>query len=172
MASFEFLAIIVSVLGLAASITYYAIILNNANKTQQQQLETRQANLFNSLYNAFLDEKMFDIIWELHLGYEYEDYDDFMAKYGPETDYEAFKKFHRFFAHLEGMGIYIKQGLISAELIDDFMSSDICTLWEKFEKYFKESRIVNNDPLFFEHVEYLYNQIKPIREKHIKELKQ
>ena len=49
MASFEFLAIIVSVLGLAASITYYAIILNNANKTQQQQLETRQTQLFMSI---------------------------------------------------------------------------------------------------------------------------
>jgi hypothetical protein len=46
MASFEFLAIIISVLGLAASITYYATILNNANKTQQQQLETRQAQLY------------------------------------------------------------------------------------------------------------------------------
>jgi len=43
MASFEFIALILTGLGLTASIVYYANVLSNANKTQQLQLETRQA---------------------------------------------------------------------------------------------------------------------------------
>ncbi len=38
MASFEVLAIIVSLLGLSASITYYATVLRNQNITRQAQL--------------------------------------------------------------------------------------------------------------------------------------
>jgi hypothetical protein len=45
MASFEFLAIILTGLGLTASIVYNAINLRNANKTQKQALETRKAQL-------------------------------------------------------------------------------------------------------------------------------
>ncbi len=41
MASFEFLAVIVSLLGLSASITYYASILRNANKTRRTQMLMR-----------------------------------------------------------------------------------------------------------------------------------
>lgn len=60
MASFEFIAIILTGFGLTASILYYSSILRNANKTRELQLkaqelqlkaqehaiETRQAQLF------------------------------------------------------------------------------------------------------------------------------
>ena len=44
MASFEFLAIILTGLGLSVSITYYAMNLKNQNETQQQSLENRKAH--------------------------------------------------------------------------------------------------------------------------------
>ena len=57
MASLEFVALILTGLGLTASIVYYANILNNANKTrelqlksQEQTLETRQTNILMNLY--------------------------------------------------------------------------------------------------------------------------
>jgi len=46
MASFEFLAIMFTGIGLMVSVLYYTFTLQNANKTQQQQLETRQAQLY------------------------------------------------------------------------------------------------------------------------------
>ena len=39
----ESIPLVVTGIGLTASIVYYASILRNANKTQQQALETRQA---------------------------------------------------------------------------------------------------------------------------------
>ena len=53
MVSFEFLAVILTGLGLTASIVYYASILRNANKTQEIQLETRQAQLYMEFYRDF-----------------------------------------------------------------------------------------------------------------------
>ena len=60
MASFEFLAIILTGLGLIVSILYYSSILNNANKTRELQLktqeqaeETRQTQLFMKIYERF-----------------------------------------------------------------------------------------------------------------------
>jgi hypothetical protein len=71
MVSFEFLAIILSVLGLSASIIYYASILRNANKTQQLQLETRQAQMFMQLYDRFNQKEhqrtWTETIWKMDL---------------------------------------------------------------------------------------------------------
>ena len=46
MVSLEVVAILLSGIGISASLVYYANVLANANKTQQLQLETRQAQLF------------------------------------------------------------------------------------------------------------------------------
>ena len=88
MASFEFLAIIISVLGLAASIVYYANILNNANQTQKMQLETRQAQLFIQICNQTLNNPAFmkgyyvimDSNWE-----NFNEYIEFLGKPGSEN---------------------------------------------------------------------------------------
>ena len=54
----EYLPLVLTGLGLTASIAYYANILNNANKTrelqlkaQEQALETRQAQLLMQIVN-------------------------------------------------------------------------------------------------------------------------
>ena len=64
MASFEFLAIIFTGLGLIVSILYYTSILQNANKTRELQLqaqeqatETRQAQLLMQVYGSLYSEK-------------------------------------------------------------------------------------------------------------------
>ena len=163
MASFEFLAIIFTGIGLIVSILYYTTVLQNANKT-------REANLFNSIYQTLLSDKLFDLTWELWRKWEYTDYDDFMQKYGPETNDDAYKRFHNYFSHLEGIGIYLKRGLIRPELIDDFMSADIVTHWEKFEHYILEHRKRMNYPQYYEHFEYMYKRVKSIRDSQHPEL--
>ena len=69
MASFDVLAIVVSILGLTASIIYYANILNNANKTrihqlkaQQQAEETRQTQLYMRLWDKWDSEDFFQTL--------------------------------------------------------------------------------------------------------------
>jgi len=94
-----------------------------------------------------------------------------MQKYGPESDLDAYKRFHHYFSYLEGIGVYLKRGLIRPDLIDDFMSTDIIVLWEKFQPYIYEARKRRNYPQYYEHFEYIYNQIKQLYLKQHPELK-
>ena len=163
MASFEFLAIILTGLGLPASILYYTITLRNANKT-------RQAQLFNSVYQTLNDKEFFELPWILEVDMQYTDYDDFMQKYGLETNRDAYMKFHRMLSYYEGIGVYVKNGLISAEIIDDFMSGDIVAIWEKYEPFLLEFRRRRNSPYAYEHFEYLYDRVKSIQDMQHPEL--
>jgi hypothetical protein len=108
--------------------------------------------------------------WELILDWEYNGFEDFMGKYGPASNRQAFIKFSNYMNQFERMGIYVKHGLISAELMDDFMSGSIINFWNKYGPFIEEFRVYRNNPAAWEHVEYLYNQIKPIRETQHPEL--
>ena len=148
---------LVAIFSVIIALGYYIINIRH-------QRETRQAQLFNSIYQSLNEKELFNIPWELEIDWEYTDYDDFMSKYGPEADRDAYMRFHRLFAYYEGMGIYVKRGLVSAGLIDDFISGDIIEIWEKYEPIMSEIRVRDNAPAAFEHFEYLYDKIKPIRD--------
>ena len=68
------LSIIFAGLSIAASIVYYASVLRNANKTQQMQLETRQAQLYMDLFNLFKSVDMWRIRLDV-LNYQFNDFD-------------------------------------------------------------------------------------------------
>ena len=81
MVALEVVALVLTGLGITASIIYYANILQNANKTQKVQLETRQAQLFMQIYNRF-QEIEFRQNFNDVLTREWDDYDDYVKKYG------------------------------------------------------------------------------------------
>ena len=82
MASFEFLAIILTGLGLTASIVYYTFTLQNTNKTRQTQL-------FMQLYQNKFQEEGMKRFWTI-LGLTFDNFDEYMENYGfftkPEND--------------------------------------------------------------------------------------
>lgn len=157
MASFEFLAIILTGLGLTASIIYYASILRNANKTQQLQLETRQAQLFMQVYDRWNSSEF------INFWFKFSSTD--LDKYEFGTDKEldvAFRAIGRF---MEGIGVLVKRKLIDVEFVDDLMSGNIIEFWESSKEWLIDFRTQTNYPQYGEWVEYLYNQIKPIVEQ-------
>ena len=159
MASFEFLAIILTGLGLTASIFYYANILRNANRTQQMQLETRQAQLFMGFHTAWHNTDFYREMIEVAFLWKYEDYDDFMNKYWMTSNPEAFTLWGRAESYLEGMGVMMKRGLLDPSLMDDLMSGYIIAMWEKYAPFMLEFRTRNNQPQFGEFFEYLYREV-------------
>jgi hypothetical protein len=81
MASFEFIALILTGLGLTASIVYYASVLRNSNKTQQLALETRRLQIIMDLDQEMKSFETYNRIIEL-LNMQWTDYEDFERKYG------------------------------------------------------------------------------------------
>ena len=154
---------IVAIASFIIALGYYIINIRH-------QRQTRQAQLFNSIYQVLHDETFFELPWILQNDIQYTNYDDFMQKYGFEANRELYLKFHRLLTYYEGIGVYVKHGLVSPEIIDDMMSGDIVSIWDKYEPWIMEFRVRMDAPSAYEQFEYLYNKIKPIRDKQHPEL--
>ena len=156
MASLEFLAIIFTGLGLAASITYYAMVLNNSNRTRQTQL-------FMNLYTQIRSKDFVRDTRELS-SWTWTSFQDFRAKYGSRADKEANTLFHSTANFFDGIGVLVAHNEINPQLVEELMSSWIIWFWEKFGDIIIEYRKVSY-PQYLEKVEYLYDKIKPIASK-------
>ena len=174
MASFDVLAIVVSILGLTASIVYYANILNNANKTrilqlkaQQQAEETRQTQLYMRLWDKWDSEDFFKHYLNV-LSWDFDSFDDFQTKYGFPDNREVFMSYGLIDSFFEGIGVLVKRGFLDAEIVDDFMSGDLEGYWEKMKPVCDGIR--ESWPTWAEHSEYLYNEVMKIRKQQHPEL--
>ena len=108
MASFEFLAIILTGLGLSVSITYYAMVLRNANKTRQTQL-------FMNLYTQIRSKEFVRDTRELS-SWQWNDFSDFREKFGSRADKEANTLFHSTANFFDGIGVLVAHKEINPQL--------------------------------------------------------
>jgi hypothetical protein len=159
--------------GILVGIAYYLVIMRNTQKTrelalnaQEQTLETRQAQLFMQLYSQWTGGIRKQ--WEKMRLWEWDDYDDYMEKFG---DLESHMDVMTVGAFFEGIGVIVKRKLIEPSFVDDLFSGAIIRFWEKTHDIAMELRERLNYPQTYEHVEYLYHQIKPIVEQQHPELK-
>ena len=123
-----------------------------------------------SIYSTYSSTEFLKA-WSEIMNYPFKDYDDFESKYGFEVNPDAMVKGRMVNAYLEGIGVLMKKGLIDPSIVDDLMSGTIIRYWEKYEPYILEYRKRRDWPQTGEHVEYLYNKIKPIAIKQGKELR-
>lgn len=146
---------------------YHIITLRNTRKTQQIALETGQAQLFMPLYDRLREIDYAKIVNEILLHWEWKDYDDFQSKYSPDSNLETYSKIYSMLQYFKGIGVMVKRELIDPTLVDDLLSGFIIRCWEKMEPIIRIDRERMNWPQYAEHVEYLYNIIRPIvEEKH------
>jgi hypothetical protein len=169
MVDIEIAALVLTGLGLMASIIYYANILQNATKTQKVQLETRQAQLFMQIYRDICTPEWWRILGET-TAREYVDYDKSEEEFGKEANMVAWSEGSSLFAFFEGLGVLVHRKLIDPNLVDDLLSGPIIRYWESSKPYIVERRIRQNHPPIGEWIEYLYSQIKPIFDKQHPEL--
>ena len=170
MVDYSTLAIVLTGLGLTASILYYAMVLRNTNKTQQLALETRQAQLFMHIYYTWSSRENINIRRELRT-WTWTDYDDFIQKYGEANNPEAWSSFQELANFYEGIGVLIKRKLIDPAFVDDLMSGETLWGWVKFGVIVREYRVRKNAPYFYEFWEYLYNAVSAIAHEQHPELK-
>jgi hypothetical protein len=164
--------------GILVGIFYYIMTLRNAEKardltlkSQEHATETRQAQLFMQLYDKYSDP---EFVKHQHAisKWEWTDYEDFLERYGNAKNPDVYIHFSQQARFFEGVGVLVKRKFIDPAVVDDLMSGNVLDFWEKFgESFIKELQERNNYPQFYEHVEYLYHVIKPIRDSQHPELK-
>lgn len=168
MVTVETVSIMFTGLSVSLAAFYYMSTLRNAQRTQQLQLETRQAQLFMQIFGQW-NTLEYGLQYEKSMRMEWTDFDDFNEKYlGDIEAYTGWRMMARFF---EGIGVLVKRGLIDVTLVDDLMSGETMRYWEMFKPLIEETRERLNWPQALEWVEYLYDQIRPIVEEQHPELR-
>ena len=155
MASFEFLAIILTGLGLIVSLVYYANVLSNQNKIQKTQI----------LQKAFesLSTKDTNLDWWKVEYLEWEDYDDFRAKYGPEVDIETWAMINKVWNEMNGIGYLVHQGVMNIESVYDYGGGRPTWMYRKYKPIIEEQRLKNS--YRFVWWDYLYEEMRKLSDE-------
>ena len=96
---------------------------------------------------------------------DYDDYDDYLEKYGSENNPDAYFRLRSLGTYFEGVGVLVKRNLVDPNMVDDLMSGRILEYWESLGPVILESRERTGDYEILEQVEYLYGVIKSIQDK-------
>jgi len=115
MVDYGTLSIVLTGIGIIVAISYYTLTLRNANRT-------RQAQLFMQLYDRWVDVEFKQLQREVS-EMSWVDYDDYLRKYGPQSNPEANDKTRSLGAYFEGIGVLVNRRLIEASMVDDLMSN-------------------------------------------------
>ena len=152
---------IIQTIGILVGIIYYITIMENSRRNQQLQLETRQAQLFAQIHSWWRSRDAVKAYGRMRFKYQWKDLQDYMEKYGPAADPEAYADGMTLGAFFEGLGVLVKKDLIDIELVEDLFSQRIIWFWEYvLQSSIQELRKNMNDPTQFVHIEYLYHEMK------------
>jgi hypothetical protein len=135
-----------------------------ALKTQEQTLETRQAQLLMSIFQNYSSKEFQTDMEEMAHVWKWSDYDDFMTRYGMENVKEI-GKHATVFQIYEGTGVFVKRGLVNPELVYDLMRESVIVIWEKFSPIIENWRTRYNAPQIYLGFEFLYHEMKKVRDE-------
>ena len=173
----EFLPLILTGLGLAASIVYYANILNNANKTrelqlkaqelalknQELQLETRQAQLFMQMFSKASSKEGIESS-KILSNANWTSHEEWLEKY--QNDPEYAHALTTIVIIMEGLGVLIKENLVDIKLLALLMAGSIRMTWEKHRDIIYEERKRLNYRRYASEWEYVYNALMKYLQEH------
>jgi hypothetical protein len=141
-----------------------------ALKAQQQNLETRQTQVFMNIFERFNNPDLMNAWNNITMEMKYRDYDEFLEKYGWEKNPSYFIHFDRIGWTLHGMGVLLRKNQIDPELVCDLCGAGILDFWDKAKPFYVEWRRRYNIPVY-EGIDYLYDRVKVIfNEKHPEKL--
>jgi hypothetical protein len=143
---FQFLQTI----GILVGVSYYIISLRNQEKA-------RQVQTFHLITQGVSNTNI-EMINEV-LQYEWEDYHDFMTKYGGYANVEKLNTRVKCWNYFDSVGYLFKKGLISRDIVFMFnQAAGAHWMWKKFEPIIEEIRIRYNLPNLGVNWEYLVDE--------------
>ena len=135
-----------------------------ALKAQELTLETRQAQLLMSIYQTYSSKEFQTDMEEMVHHWKWEDYDDYMRKYGPFQNVVENGKNATVLYTFDGTGVFVKRGLVNPDLVYDLMRESVIATWEKWLPIISEWRLRFNATQIYSDFEYLYNEMQKVRE--------
>ena len=154
----EYLPLVLTGLGLTASIFYYTMTLKNANKTRQAQL---LANIYNQM-DTPEKAKALNSVFKM----KFKDFNELVTNYIDNPDQETWNHVLQLVIQTEGQGSFVREGFIEIEKVALLLGGFIVYFWGLFEPYKDEIRSYLGYPRWASETEYLYNRILDYKETH------
>ena len=118
------ISIIFAGLSIGASIVYYASVLRNQN-------QTRQAQLYMTLFNAINNEDFWKLENEIK-NYTFSDFEEFVDKYGPISNPVDYAKIEKVLWILTQMGNLVFRGRITLLDVGTLIGHAPIGIWQKY----------------------------------------
>jgi len=129
----EYLPLVLTGIGLTASIVYYTNVLRISNQTRRTQLFMEIKKTFND--PAFL-EKYNRVMYTYH----WEDYDDYLENYGPEKHPKKNAEIMSLNNFFHGLGVLVAMGRIDIDLLGMHLGYRTVEVWDKLKSIVLERR--------------------------------
>ena len=151
---------IAGALGVCVAAAYYVLTLRTTQRNVQTTLETRHTQILLQLMDNLKKDQP---IWtKFMFTYKWSNLEDYLKKYGPEGNPEAWDEQLRLCINFEGLGIIISKGLIDVSIVYEMYGDWVLRYWEKWTPIVLELRRTYG-PEFFEWFEYLVGELKKYR---------
>jgi hypothetical protein len=154
----DYLPLVLTGIGIMASILYYANVLRNASKTRELQI-------FMTLLSSLNSQEQ-QTAWAELLNAEFTDYDDYMSKYDSATNPEYFGKRASVWANYNLIGYLLKRGHVSIDLVYDYLGLPAVLHWNKWGDMILEVRRRQEISQYFKGFEYLVSELQKYQQKH------
>ncbi|MBN2335231.1 hypothetical protein JXL21_06690 [Candidatus Bathyarchaeota archaeon] len=148
--------------GIVVGVAYYILNIENNRRNQENSLraqehalETRQAQLFMSLYEKLLTTDATDTDFEV-INLELKTIDDWEKLL---LDKEKSRAWNWWGAYYEGIGILVHDGFIDISMVARMMSGGIIGFWEKYKDVIHAIRKEYDWPRFSIELEYLVGRV-------------
>ena len=179
LAELQALAYIAQVVGVAGTLTAAFIAVRsyiNANKraeeaqakeqeTRERELETRQTQIFMDLYKIMVTKDFMLDLEAIILNWKFTGHTDFYSKYGSDIAPLEHAKFDSMLTYFDGIGLLVRRKLIDPEIVYEKLRFAVIAFWEKAKPVVVGDREKMNTPKLFAEFEYLYEQVKPLKER-------
>jgi len=159
----------VAATGVLVAAAYYVVnmratlqVRKEANRTQRQQLETRQAQMFMGIYDKLVN-KEFVSAWQKIMNSQWKSLDEYRELFrDPEFQTAAYYVG----GYYEGLGVLVREGLLDIRWIALLICGMTREYWKKIEPHIVEMRKVMGQTRLGSETEYLYDELMKYLEKH------
>ena len=155
MITIEQVIYVIPILGLTASVFYYAMVLRNQNRTRQAQL---YMNLFQEISSQQWMMKHATL-----LNQEWENYEDFEKKYGSNEHPEHYAMRRSMWTQLDNIGAMLANKLLDPDMVYFLIQMRANMQWKKWERIIKEQRVRYTNPDDCKYFEYLVETMDRVR---------
>jgi len=152
--------------GILVGVFYYVMTIRTNQRNQQLQLETRQLQLYNSAFQPVHNKEWMLAFLDVLYNLEFEDYEDFMSKYSPGSNLEAYSSVILTIELFQRIGLFVEEKALDIDIVTRHMGNTALRLWERVEPFVIGHREKTGDPFHWRSFEYLAQELKKYQQEH------